>query len=411
MKAVMIGTGKLGMPCAAAMAEYHDAIGFDHRRIDDAPIPMADTLEKAVEGRDLIFIAVETPHDPAYDGREPTCHLPPKDFDYSIVKGILTELNNYLTKDQMVVLISTVLPGTTRREFISLTKNYRFIYNPYLIAMGSVAWDMVNPEMVIIGTEDGSLTGDAEMLIDFYRPMMENDPRYEVGTWDEAECIKIFYNTYISAKIGLANMMLDVAEKNGNIDVDVVTNALAKSTFRITGPKYLKAGMGDAGGCHPRDNIALRYMGERLGLGYDLFDAIMSSREVQAKNLADYLVERSMEYNLPIYIHGKTYKPGVPYMDGSYSILVGSYIKEMLGYEPKYIDPNGYQDERDYIAIKGVILLAHCSMVTYDYSTETQGQDLYCEFLSGSVIVDPWRLFSALGRDNLIIYHYGNTRK
>ena len=87
---------------------------------------------------------------------------------------------------------------------------------------------------------------------------MENDPRYVIGTWDECECIKVFYNTFISTKIGLVNMIQDVAEKQGNINVDVVTTALAKSDQRIMGPSYMKAGMGDGGACHPRDNIALR---------------------------------------------------------------------------------------------------------------------------------------------------------
>ena len=32
--------------------------------------------------------------------------------------------------------------------------------------MGSVAWDMINPEMVMIGTEDGTETGDAKELVD-----------------------------------------------------------------------------------------------------------------------------------------------------------------------------------------------------------------------------------------------------
>ena len=63
--------------------------------------------------------------------------------------------------------------------------------------MGSVKWDMVNPEMIMIGTDDGSKTGDAKELIDFYKPMMQNKPRYIVGTWDECEAIKIFYNTAV----------------------------------------------------------------------------------------------------------------------------------------------------------------------------------------------------------------------
>jgi UDPglucose 6-dehydrogenase len=128
--------------------------------------------------------------------------------------------------------------------------------------------------MVIIGTEDGTTTGDAKLLIDFYKTFVKSEIRYEVGTWDEAEGIKIFYNTFISTKDALVNMIQDVAEKNGNMNVDVVTGALERSTQRILGPAYMKAGMGDGGGCHPRDNIALRWLADNLDLGYDLFDAI-----------------------------------------------------------------------------------------------------------------------------------------
>ena len=193
-KVAMIGVGKLGEPCAEAMSQYHDVVGYDV--LPRAPIfPMKKTIAEAVEGRDLIFIAAPTPHDPKYDGREPCMHLEPKDFSYDIVKSVLTEANKYMNKEQLLVLISTVLPGTTRREFVELIPNTRFVYNPYLIAMGSVAWDMVNPEMVMIGTEDGSETGDAKQLTDFYKTVMENDPRYVIGTWDECEAIKIFYNT------------------------------------------------------------------------------------------------------------------------------------------------------------------------------------------------------------------------
>jgi len=113
-------------------------------------------------------------------------------------------------------------------------------------------------------------------LVDFYETIMENNPRYEIGTWDEAECIKIFYNTFISAKLSLVNMIQDVAERSGNINVDIVTDALSKSTQRIMSGMYMTAGMGDGGGCHPRDNIALRWMAKELNLGYDLFDSIIS---------------------------------------------------------------------------------------------------------------------------------------
>jgi UDPglucose 6-dehydrogenase len=309
-----------------------------------------------------------------------------------------------MNKNQLLVLISTVLPGTVRREFIPLITNTQFIYNPYLIAMGSVAWDMVNPEMIMIGTEDGSETGDAVQLIEFYNDIMENNPRYVVGTWDECECIKVFYNTFISVKIGLVNMIQDVAQKQGNINVDIVTDALAKSSMRIMGPQYMTAGMGDGGGCHPRDNIALRYMAQELNLGYDLFDAVMTAREIQAKNLAKELVKYSKDNCMSIFIHGKAYKPGVEYCDGSYSLLIGYYC-EQLGHIPTYIDPLTGDDIND---VYGVVLLAHNRAVTYEYRGVNEQQSLYCIIEKGSIVVDPWRTFKSA--DHTVI-HYGNTRE
>jgi UDPglucose 6-dehydrogenase len=407
MNVGFIGVGKLGMACAEVMATQHTVTGYDIYPKTSDRIKIASDLRGAVIGQDIIFIAVQTPHDPMYGGQQPITHLKNVDFDYTIVEEVLKKVNCWARPKQLVVLISTVLPGTTRERLRPLITNARFIYNPYLIAMGSVEWDMVNPEMVIIGTEDGSLTGDAKELIDFYKPLMQNDPRYEVGTWDEAECIKVFYNTFISAKIGLVNMIQDVAIKQGNINVDVVTNALAKSSMRIMGPKYMTAGLGDAGPCHPRDNIALRFLAEKLELGYDLFDAIMHAREKQAKLMALALVEQAELYELPIYIHGKAYKPDVAYTEGSYSLLVGHYCAE-FGHEPTYIDP--LTEDTVPQEVKGVVLLAHNRQITYGYAGVNDPQSQYCLFLKGSVIVDPWRSYKVSDAD-IKVLHYGNTRQ
>lgn len=407
MKVAMIGCGKLGLPCAEVMSKHYNVVGYDVIKDPESEIPLLDTIKDAVSCRDLIFVAVPTPHDPVYGGSKPIADLPSKDFDYSIVQKVLAEINPHVNKNQLVVLISTVLPGTVRNHLEPLITNARFIYNPYLIAMGSVKWDMVNPECLIIGTEDGSETGDAKLLVDFYKPIMENSPRINIGTWDEAESIKIFYNTFISAKIGLVNMIQDVAEKNGNINVDVVTDALKAATQRITGPRYLTAGMGDAGACHPRDNIALRYLAERLDLGYDLFHSIMHSRDVQAKNIALKLVNLAKEHNLPVVIHGRAYKPYVPYTIGSYSELVGHFVEE-AGLMVKYADP--LTDDFVDNGTKAVILMAHNPAVTYlGTGVVVKDEEFYFEFGEGSIVIDPWRTLKSNVAYQVI--HYGNTRK
>jgi len=382
MKIGFIGFGKLGQPCGEVIAEKgHDVVAYDVATID-TDINMRPTIKDTVADRDIVFVAVPTPHDPEYGGETPTYHLPPKDFGYGIVQHVIEEANNHMNKDQLLVLISTVLPGTVRREFVPLVTNTRFVYNPYLIAMGTVAWDMVNPEMVMIGTEDGTETGDAKELKEFYESIMENDPRYVIGTWDECECIKVFYNTFISAKIGLVNMIQDVAEQQGNIDVDVVANALRDSTQRIMGPGYMKPGMGDGGACHPRDNIALRFMSDNLSLGYDLFAEIMKARDVQAENMARAICEHGYE----VYFTSDSYKPHVPYTNGSYSLLVQHYVKKFNTNVTKDIDQ------------ADVIVRVH-------ESDEINEEEL----VPGVVIFDPWRTYELKTKSHIVV-HYGNTR-
>jgi UDPglucose 6-dehydrogenase len=389
-KVSMIGVGKLGQDCAEVMALHYDVLGYDieHRT---PMFPMASSIEECVKDRDIIFIAAPTPHDPIYGGETPTSHLPNKDFDYSIVTNILIEVNKHVKAHQLVVLISTVLPGTVRRLLAPYIINARFLYNPYLIAMGTVKEDMVNPEMVIIGTKDGDLTGDAKELIEFYKTFIKADARYEVGTWDEAEAIKIFYNTFISTKLALVNMIQDVAETNDNINVDVVTNALKNSTQRIMGPAYMKAGMGDGGACHPRDNIALRYLAERLKLGYDLFDSIMKAREVQAERLA----KACLAHGNNITIMGKAYKPDVPYTNGSSSMLVAHYINEHGG-QVRYYDVNTDDTEVDSEWTE-VFLIGYWDQYIEQFPFPEQ-----------ATVIDPWR---RIERTSAKIIHYGNTRK
>ena len=404
-----IGIGKLGLDCAEVMAEKHEVRGYDiYPRTSDS-VKVCD-IQELVDESEWIFIAVPTPHTEGYDGSVPSSHMTPKDFGHDAVLDAINKVNQHAKTSKKVVLISTVLPGTTRSKFITLLdKKHQFLYNPYLIAMGSVKWDMANPEMVIIGTEDGELTGIAGELIALYKTMMNNDPRYEIGTWDECEAIKIFYNTYISAKVGIVNMIQDFAMKIGNINVDVVTNALARSTMRLQGPKYMTAGMGDAGACHPRDNIALRWLAEHYDVGYDLFDTIMHAREIQAKNLALFLVDQARSVGLPIVIHGKAYKPDVEYCIGSYSTLVGFYVKE-AGMPVVYVDPLADNQDEVVADVEGpaVYLWAHNRKITYEYTGEQADTKPYCAIAKDSVIVDPWRKLQST--DEVKVIHYGNTR-
>jgi len=380
-----IGLGKLGLECAEAMSQHDiDVHGFDLYERKSDKIIIHENIKDVIYHNKFIFLAVETPHHEYYDGSIPSSHLKSKDFNYEFVLNALYQINEYIEEGQTLVLISTVLPGTCREKFLPIIKKgVNFIYNPYLIAMGTTTWDMLNPEMVIIGSNNVSKTVVHDLEKFYKKILQKKESRFELVTLDEAECIKIFYNTFISAKVSLVNMIQDVAEINGNIDCDVVADALSNSTQRIISKSYMKPGMGDGGPCHPRDNIALRFLAEKLHLGYDLFDSIMTSREVQAEKLAKKLIS----FKLPIVILGKSYKPGVSYTEGSYSLLVGHYVNKLSNIELGF-DENINDDPCTY-------LLAHRGC-HYDFN-----------FNVDSIVVDPWREFEQNSHVLRKIIHYG----
>ena len=184
-----------------------------------------------------------------------------------------------------------------------------------------------------------------------------------------------------------------------------------------------------------RDNIALRWMAEDLDLGYDLFDSVMRSREVQAENMAKRLMDLAgVEHpsfglvpEMPIIIVGKAYKPLVPYETGSSSMLVGHYIKK-AGFDLHYYDEQtGDMPSQDILDKPAVYLLAHNPGVTYgdqldtvpnwygehtttgeEASFITTGNGSELSFAKESIVVDPWRKTPDI--DGVTVVHYGNTR-
>lgn len=208
----------------------------------------------------------------------------------------------------------------------------------------------------------------------------------------------------ISARLALVNMIQDVAQRIGHMNVDKITDAFKQASVRITGKGYYKAGMGDGGACHPRDNIALSWLAQKLSLGYDLFHAISHAREKQTENMAKFVAEICRQEKKPCVINGKAYKPAVPYTIGSPSVLLGHYLENM-GIEVIYADP----ETNDCVnkEIDCVCVMAHDPQTTYSHTGNKYEQRLYFKPKPGSTIVDPWRCFK--NPDYNVVY-YGNTR-
>jgi len=191
-----VGAGKLGYPVASAIASRgfevkcydinKNVLNYKPRPyLETGPdgkedfniwfsrnsisknLTFANNLFDLAKWADIIFVAVQTPHDPKYEG---ITELPNerKDFDYTYLKQAMSDLvlaidysSHIIPKGKKILIsvISTVLPGTMRREiFPIIAQNPRieFAYNPSFIAMGTTARDFLEPEFVLVGCDNRS---------------------------------------------------------------------------------------------------------------------------------------------------------------------------------------------------------------------------------------------------------------
>ena len=114
-----IGIGKLGLDCAETLAEKHTVRGYDVVNKTSDLVKVCG-IEELCQQSDWIFIAVPTPHAEGYDGSVPSSHMLPRDFGHDAVIDAIHKVNTHAKVPKKIVLISTVLPGTTRKKFVPL---------------------------------------------------------------------------------------------------------------------------------------------------------------------------------------------------------------------------------------------------------------------------------------------------
>lgn len=403
----MIGLGRLGLPVSCAMAlRGHTVYGYEKDKgkanmyrsgtsmlyepeMDKilvrclngtdsgiGKLIIAEDLDEAVTPSQVIFIAVPTPSLPngAFDNK----------FVIKALEEVATEmLENPTTDYKVIAIISTVLPGTTRNDFYpALHKmlgppdfnGWGVVYNAQFIAMGSVIDDMLRPEFVLVGGEDERAQ---ELVERFYKELV--DAPVLKMSYEEAEITKLVYNTFIGQKIVTGNAIMEVCEKIGHADCDVVTSAIALARKRILSDWYLKGGMGDGGNCHPRDARALDYFSKTIGLSANPFGFVSEAREKQSKWLAKLIKREQERRKLPVVIMGLTFKHNTNLTTDSPAILLMEQLEDM-GVKTSAYDPVVMPSRPKDVPSIYFIATRWVKFSTFPYA-------------KGSLIIDPWGFF------------------
>ena len=405
MKIGFVGLGKLGMPVALALSTRgHEVVGFDvdparlrkdrypHREHGPSGEPTIEPLLRAsalrfgclaevVDHAEVIFVAVQTPHAPLFEGAS---RLPDerRDFDYANLVAAIRAISatiERLARPKIVAVISTVVPGTVRREILPLLGERALLcYNPLFVAMGSVMRDFLHPELILVGSDQPAAR---EQLRDLYATCCGGT--FFGTSFENAEVIKMAYNTFITTKICFANTLMELCHSLPGASVDAVSDALSLATDRLLSPRYLRGGMGDGGSCHPRDNVALSWQARQLDLSFDWFEAVMRCRESQTEWLARLAEEQHLARGYDhrqIGLYGAAFKAGTGLVDGSPARLLGSILVER-GFDVRTYDPYVDRGACPFDS-PGVYVIA---------TNHPEFADPSWRFPHGSVIIDPWR--------------------
>ncbi len=340
MRLSVIGLGKLGAPLAAVMAyKGFTVVGADlnpacveainagrapvieprlQELIDAAKDRLCATtdIQAAVKASDASFVIVPTPTGP--DGT----------FVMDYVLKAAQPIGEALAKKDgyhLIVLTSTVMPGDTEAHFVPELERFSgkrcgadfgVCYNPEFIALGSVVYNMLNPDFILVGESDEKA---GALLETIYRQSCDTAPVFAHMNFVNAELAKISVNSYVTMRISFANQLARICDHLPGSDVDVITRAIGLDT-RI-GRKYLKGAVSFGGPCFPRDNMAFSMMASGLGTDAPLAKAT----DLLNRSYLDHLVARTIAA-VPkggrVALLGLSYKADTGVVDESPSLVL-----------------------------------------------------------------------------------------
>jgi UDP-N-acetyl-D-glucosamine dehydrogenase len=184
--------------------------------------------------------------------------------DLSAVESSAKELSKYLQKDSLVILESTVEPGTTRDFFVPILEkssglsrdNFNVAFSPERIDPLNKNWNIKNTPKIVAG-----LTEKAKILaVDFYSKFI--DTVVSLDSIEVAETAKLLENSFRLVNISFINEISIFCEKLG-LEINDVIKAASTKPYGFM-PFYPSIGAG--GHCIPVDPIYLSNSANRLGV-------------------------------------------------------------------------------------------------------------------------------------------------
>lgn len=262
--------GAIGHLCKNNNVHFctYDVIQKDEKRA----ILNSDNLEELVKYSELYnednvyFICVPTP---SKDTGE---------CDITIVDHVISQLYKYVKSESNIVIIkSTVQPGTTRKLYQKYNDKLDMIFCPEFLKEHTYKDDMYNADFCLIGTakdESNIQIKACDVMRTVYK---HKELEIICKSYEECELFKYTINVFLAVKVWYFNEINEVCER---MDIPYKNlQQLFKLEPRIGESHTDVPGhdkhYGFGGKCLPKETLAMKYFQESLGLNNEVLSSIM----------------------------------------------------------------------------------------------------------------------------------------
>lgn len=399
MTITVIGTGFVGVVTAGVFASFgHTVYGLDvdkkkveglqkgkvpfyEPKLDElvaaqlksGNLQFSDSYKDAISQSDVIFISVGTPSAP--DGQA----------DLKFVFASAESLAPYLKKDAIVVIKSTVPPGTNEKvkaKIDKLTKQSYFMASmPEFLREGSAVDDTFEPDRVIIGAKEKKVIAVLSQLNESFKaPIIVMSP-------ESAQMSKYSANSYLATRITFINQIADLCEKNG-ADVTEVIKGIGGD--KRIGSHYWYPGLGYGGSCFPKDVKELAAYSRSVGEANNILNRISEFNEHRIYSLLDVYSKMIGGWEgKTVGVLGLSFKPNTDDVREAPSTKVIPHLLNkgatVRSFDPmvtneimRMNDPHYQQFDSIEKAVKGVdivfILVEWPQIVQFDFSKTKEDQ-------------------------------------
>lgn len=263
----VVGWGFVGQATGKGLAKNKQNKIFVYDKERTSPL----TLKEVVAKSEFIFVCVPTPMYSDYSG-----------MDMGIVDEVAGQIA-LLAKgtDKIIIVKSTVLPGTTAK-YVKKYPKVNFAMNPEFLTQNNANKDFLNPARTVIGASNRKV---GERILELYNTILSKNQPYYIMDTTSAEVTKYMSNLMLASKVILGNEFYFLSNKVGanyeKVRKAVEADPRIGSHLRSPGPD---GDFGFGGACFPKDMIGILGMARKQKIDVSVLEAVWQKNLKVRKN-------------------------------------------------------------------------------------------------------------------------------